>query len=74
MKIFLVITERDGKTTKKPGETSTKIIRSEIRFAAKNIQAVWKDLEKPPRMISEDQTLIGIYEESPAIIILGEKL
>ena len=69
MKVFRVITEQDGATTRKQGETSTEIIRTEIRFAADNMEQIWKAMEK--RIELGVETIVAIIEEHPAIIILG---
>ena len=68
MKVYRVVIERDGETTKKPGETSTEIIRTEIRFAADEMEQVWVAMEK--RLELGVETIIAIIEEHPAIIIL----
>ena len=43
MKVFCVITERDGDTTKSPGRTETDIHRVDRRFAAETIERVWEE-------------------------------
>lgn len=71
MKVYLVITEHDGETMKKPGETSTQIIRRERRYASENIEQVWKEIHEKPEFFGEDETLVTIHEEHPAITILN---
>jgi hypothetical protein len=69
MKVFRVVTERDGETTREPGKTSTKIVTSEYRYAAETIQDVWIAAVD---LVSGDgeQTIIAVHEEHPAITIL----
>ena len=69
MKVFVVITERDGDTTKSPGRTETEILRTERRFAAATIDDVWEERFS----LAQDETIVAIYEEHPAIIVLGER-
>ena len=70
MKVYRVVTERDGETTKKPGGTVTDIERMEYRYAAEDIDIVW---EYCRAMVAEiDETIIAIIEEAPAITVLGE--
>ena len=69
MKVFVVITERDGDTTKSPGRTATEIIRDERRFAAETIS----DVHNACRWaIEPSSTVVAIYEEHPQITILAE--
>lgn len=66
MKVFCVITERDGDTTKSPGRTETDIHRVDRRFAAETIERVWEEA----RLLPEDETIVAIYEEHPSIVVL----
>ena len=68
MKVIRVVTERDGKTTKVPGETSTEIVREEFHYAADSIEQVWESAE----WLREDpnRTVIAIIEQIPAITVL----
>ena len=68
MKVFCVITERDGDTTKSPGRTETEIHRVERRFAAETIERVWEEASRFP----VDETMIAIFEERPSIVVLHE--
>ena len=70
MKVFVVLTERDGETTKKPGETATKKVRTEKRYTAIAIEQVWEMIHGKPEFFGVDEDLIGIYEENPAITVL----
>lgn len=68
MKVFRVVTEYDGPTTKEPGRTSTEVVRREYRFAARNMQQVWKHiawLRNDPEC-----TIIALIEEAPSITVL----
>lgn len=69
MKTFQVITERDGKTTREPGETTTKIIRECRIYAAEAIQEIWDAIENIRS--DPEQTLVAIIEEHPVITVLG---
>lgn len=42
MKLFCVTTERDGATTRKPGESSTEVLQYSHYYAAETIQDVWE--------------------------------
>lgn len=64
-KVFRVVTEYDGETTKKPGETTTELKTREYRYAAEDIEQVWEAFTVDP-----EETLIAIHEEHPAIIII----
>jgi hypothetical protein len=68
MKTFRVVTERDGAITKRPGETITPIVRTDIRYCAESIDAVWeiiKNLRHDP-----DVTLVAIVQEDGEVIIV----
>lgn len=69
MKIFRVVTERDGATTKVPGEHTTEIVREELRYAADTMQEVWDEIA----WIRNDpeKTLLAVHEEAPAVTVLG---
>lgn len=71
MKVFRVIVERDGETTREPGKTSTEVIRDSYMYAANDINAVWDSIEwlrnDPERLV------VAIVEEFPAITIIKEK-
>lgn len=71
MKVFRVIVERDGETTREPGKTSTEVIRDSYMYAANDINAVWASIEwlrnDPERLV------VAIVEEFPAITIIKEK-
>ncbi len=66
MKVFAVVTERDGETTKSPGHVETEIGRTTRRFAAETIESVWESrFWRDP-----EETIVAIYEEHPAIVVL----
>ena len=68
MKVYRVVTERDGRTTKEPGTTSTEIIREDWRYAADTIDQVWEAIafwRNEPTF-----TVIAIIEEHPAITVI----
>lgn len=76
MKVFLVVTERDGETTKSKSKTSTEvsfktsteIVKSHHRFAAETFDQVCRAAKF---LISSEETITAIVEEHPAITILG---
>jgi hypothetical protein len=69
VKLFRVVTERDGAKTKEPG-TSTEIVREEFRFAAESIEVVWKAID----WIRHDpeRSLIAIVEDAPMVTVLQQ--
>ena len=68
MKVFRVITEKDGETTKLPGNVTADIIQTDYRYAAEEMGQV---LEAINRWIdNEEETVMAIIEEHPAITIL----
>lgn len=70
MKIFVVMTERDGKKTREPGKSVTEIERITRRYAAEDIAEVLEELHNLP-LESYEETLMAVYEEHPAVTILG---
>jgi hypothetical protein len=64
MKIYRVTINTDGETTKKPGEVSTEIIRTEIYFVAKSIGDVFNAAMK------HDGEITDIMEVIPGVIVL----
>ena len=72
MKVYQVIYEHDGETTTEPGKKSTEINRVVIRYAAEHIVEVWEALEWLRN--DEEQTIIGVFEEHPAITVLGSSV
>ena len=67
MKVFCVITERDGKTVKAPGVSTTEVCRETTRFAADSLREVW---ERAIEIETEECFVVAIYEEHPAITVL----
>ena len=68
-KVFVVLTERDGDTTKSPGRTETEIVRADRRYAAESIDDVWDAAHRIGGF--PDETIVAIYQEHPAIVVLG---
>ena len=68
MKVFRVVTERDGATTKELGKTSTELLREEHRFAAETMQEVWDAIDWLRN--DPERTLLAMIEEAPAITVL----
>lgn len=72
MRVFRVVTEKGGETTKEHtldgGKISTEIVRVDRRFAAESISDVWNALDD---FVDQDtEHLIGVFEEHPAITVL----
>ena len=68
MKVYRVVTERDGETTREHGKVSTELVREDFRYAAETMQEVWDAigwLRNDP-----ERTLIALVEEAPAITVL----
>ena len=70
MKIYQVVSDRDGETTREPGKHNTEIVREVLRYAADSIEDVWDAIE----WIRTDQerTLIGVFEEHPSVTVLNK--
>jgi hypothetical protein len=68
MKVYRVITERDGETTKEPGKRETELLREEWRYAADTMQQVWDAIDWLRN--DPERTLLAIVEEAPAITVL----
>lgn len=71
MKVFRVVTERDGIRIDAPGKSSTDIMRDELRYAAETIQDVWNAIEWI--RLDEERTILAIIEEAPAITVVQPK-
>ena len=69
MKIFRVVTQRDGKTIKEPGIVETEIKQIDRRYAAETMQQVWEEIEYIRN--DDEETLIAIIEEHSAISIIA---
>ena len=75
MKVFRVVTECEGETTKVPGTgmATTEIEQQSYCFAAGTIQRVWNAIQPGGEFqITGDETIYAVVEEHPAIIVLGE--
>ena len=68
MKVFRVVTEKDGETTKTPGNTKTEIVQTDYRYAAESIDEVWEAINQ--LIIHEEETVMAVVEEYPAIMII----
>jgi hypothetical protein len=71
MKIFRVVTQRDGNTVKAPGVSETEIKQIDRRYAAETMQEVWDEIEYIRDDPEED--LIAIIEEHPSIELVMSK-
>ena len=70
MKVYRVVTERDGATIKEPGRTSVDLVREEFRYAANTIQRVWDAIDWLRN--DPERTLIAVVEEYPSIDVLQD--
>jgi len=68
MKLFRVVTQRDGRTVKAPGISETEVQQVNLRYAAETMQEVWNEIEYIRN--DPEQELIAIIEEQPAVIVL----
>jgi len=71
MKVFRVVVERDGETTKEPGKVSTELVREEFRYAAETMSEVWDAIDWLRN--DPERTLLAVIEEAPAITVLTPK-
>lgn len=69
MKVYRVVTERDGETKKEPGKTSTELIQETHRYAAETMQEVWDAIDWLRN--DPERVLLAVIEEAPAITVLG---
>ena len=69
MKVYQIIYEHDGETTPEIGKRTTKINRLIIRYAAEHIIEVWDAIAC--LRADEEITIIAVFEEHPAITVLG---
>ena len=72
MKVFNVVTERDGDTTKAPGKTTTEIVREEFLYAAETIDRVWAEAQFMRDNLGHE--IVSIAEVAPAIVVLSNEL
>ena len=68
MKVFRVVTEKDGETIKIPGNTKTEIVQADYRYAAESIEYVFDAINR--LIIHEEETVTSVIEEHPNIMIL----
>lgn len=68
MKVFRVVTQRDGNMVKAPGVSETAIRQIDRRYAAETIQQVWEEIA--PIRNDPEEDLIAIIEEHPAISVV----
>lgn len=69
MRVYVVRVERDGKTIAAPGVSETELKREDFLFAAETIGQVWEAIDF---LRSDPEAhLIGVWEQHPAIQILG---
>lgn len=69
MKVYVVRVERDGLTIKAPGISETQIKREDFLFAAGSIGEVWEAIDF--LRTDPEAHLIGVWEQHPAIQVLG---
>jgi hypothetical protein len=68
MKVYRVVTERDGEKIKEQGKISTEIVREEFRYAAETMQEVWDAIEWMRN--DPERAILAFLEEAPAITVL----
>ena len=68
MKVYRVVIDVDGETTKESGTTSTEINRKEMYFAANSAGDVFNVAIK--RAAEEDGEIVAVIEVCPAVTIL----
>ena len=68
MKVFRVVTQRDGISTKEEGKSTTEIIEESFMYAASTIEDVWKEILW--LRLDEEVTVVSIAEVAPAISII----
>lgn len=66
MKIYKVVIDSDGQTTKKPGEVSTEIIRTEMYFASNSIGMVFDVALRR----AGDGEVVAVIEVIPSVTVL----
>jgi hypothetical protein len=69
MKVYRVIAERPGETTREPksGTTNTEMLRTEYYFAASCIEKLVHEYKK---FLDDNEEIINIEEVIPSILIL----
>ena len=68
MKVFKVVYEEDGETTKGDGVRSTEIRQCQLLYAAETIQQVWVAIKY--LLDDEERQVTSVAEAAPAITIL----
>lgn len=68
MKVFRVVTQRDGVSTKEEGKSITEIFEEYFMYAASTIEDVWKEILW--LRLDEEITVVSIAEVAPAISII----
>jgi len=69
MRVYCVVTERDGATTKEPGRMETEMDRCEYRYVAESIDQVWEAVKGLHERSNE--RVMAILEEHSAAIVLS---
>jgi hypothetical protein len=67
MKVFRVVTQKDGETTRKPGEVSTKVFEVNRHYVAMTIGEVWNKL---PDDIPAEEEVMAVIEVISSVTIL----
>ena len=71
MKLFRVIDETDGATTREPGKSSTEILRLETLYAAESIEAVWEAIAWMRN--DPERTVMAVAEIAPMVAIIPQR-
>lgn len=69
MRIYRVVTQRDGNTVKAPGVSETEIKQIDRRYAAEDMGQVWDAIFQIRN--DPEETLIAVIEEHPSITIIN---
>jgi len=67
MKVIRVVAQKNGKTVKIKGDTITPIEQIERRYA---VETIYDVIAKLSVILEDDEELIAVHEEHPAISLL----
>ena len=70
MRLFRVVTERDGSISKDGSRAVTDIERTSTLYASPSITVVWKEAK---RCLINNDSILSIEEVAPAVFILEDE-
>ena len=70
MKLFRLITERDGATSREPGKVTTDVKREQFWYAAESADDAWSAAKLLCKIT--DSRLMALIEEAPLITVLQD--